>query len=779
MTDGSGTGFVVVTWSPSLAAAVAAKLLADNGARVVRVEPPGGSDLSRRPPLTPDGISAWFRYLCRSATVVGPDEIPSWAAAPDIALVDPTHPAPDGGSDSTVVVELTTYGPGPYGSWRASELTTWALGGYLSFTGAPDREPLWLAGGQAAQHTGSQAAFAALAALHARDHADPGAGNQPGSASPVRGQRVVVSELASVLTAHSWLASSWAACGLVLPRVPSDLIRAADGWCYVMRIVPNEELLMMTGQDDLLAEGITEDIVAWNDHIDRIFAGVASWAASRTVAEIVELGQALRVAVTPVLTAADLVDDPQLAARDWWRHDVPTGLRLPGPAYRTVPLEANGPAADGPPAGGSRRPPADRDTFTPLPGATGPLTGLRVVEVTNNWAGPVAARMFADLGADVIKVEWADRPATRALYWAGPFQDREPDGHERSMYFHELNRNKRDVVIDLSDPTGRDVFLDLIATADVFIENMSARVMPNLELDWPVLSQVNPRLVMVSMSGYGATGPHRDWVAYGSNIETTSGLTSVTGYPDGVLSRTTLFYADPVSGQLGAMAALAALRRVAERGTGEWIDLSLNEAGAGFVADAILHHSATGETPGPQANDDARFAPHGVYRCAGTDNWVAIAVQDDDDWRRLCDEAGFDDLAADPALATLAGRWARRRELDERIGAWTAPLGHYPVARRLQAVGVAAAPVLANWQIPADPHIHHSGFFAPIEHPEVGVYPTPTWPWQFAETPATLRRHAPLFAQDNRQILGEIGLSAATIDALYAKGVTADEPTEE
>ncbi|MFV0257888.1 MAG: CoA transferase [Acidimicrobiales bacterium] len=768
MTDGSGTGFVVVTWSPSLAAAVAAKLLADNGARVARVEPPGGSELSRRPPLTPDGTSAWFRYLCRSATVVGAEELPGWAAAPDVALVDAAHPAPPGLPDSTVVVELTTYGPGPYESWRASELTTWALGGYLSFTGAPDREPLWLPGGQAAQHTGSQAAFAALAALHARDRGISGA---PPTG---RGQRVTVNELASVLTAHSWLASSWAACGLVLPRVPSDLIQAADGWCYVMRIVPNEELLMMTEQSDLIGEGITEDIVAWNDNIDRIFAGVAAWAATRTVAEIVELGQALRVAVTPVMTAAELADDPQLAARDWWQHDEPTGLRLPGPAYRTVPAEAGdaGPAPD-------PRTLRTRPDPQPLAGATGPLTGLRVVEVTNNWAGPVAARMFADLGADVIKVEWADRPATRALFWAGPFQDREPDGHERAMYFHELNRNKRDVVLDLSDPAGRDVFLDLIATADVFIENMSARVMPNLELDWPVLQRVNPRLVMVSMSGYGATGPKRDWVAYGSNIETTSGLTSVTGYPDGVLSRTTLFYADPVSGQLGAMAALAALRRTAERGTGEWIDLSLNEAGAGFVAEALLHQAATGTTPGPRANDDPRFAPHGVYRCAGTDNWVAIAVQDDDDWRRLCDEAGFDDLAADPALATLAGRWERRRELDARIGAWTAPLGQYPVARRLQAVGVAAAPVLANWQILADPHVHHLGFFAPIEHPEVGVYPTPTWPWAFAETPAALRRHAPLFAQDNRQILAEIGLDPAAVDALYAAGVTANEPAEE
>ncbi len=140
--------------------------------------------------------------------------------------------------------------------------------------------------------------------------------------------------------------------------------------------------------------------------------------------------------------------------------------------------------------------------------------------------------------------------------------------------------------------------------------------------------------------------------------------------------------------------------------------------------------------------------------------------------------AGFADLAGDAALGTLEGRWARRRELDERLAAWTAPLGQYEVARRLQAVRVAAAPVLANWQMLADPHIHRSGFFQPVEHPEVGVYPTSTWPWTFSATPAAVRRHAPLFGQDNRQVLREAGLSGEEIEALYASAVTADHPVE-
>jgi crotonobetainyl-CoA:carnitine CoA-transferase CaiB-like acyl-CoA transferase len=404
------------------------------------------------------------------------------------------------------------------------------------------------------------------------------------------------------------------------------------------------------------------------------------------------------------------------------------------------------------------------------------LRGLRVIEVTNNWAGPLCGRFLADLGADVVKIERPTRPATRALFWPGPTQDRQRQGHHRAMYFNELNRNKRDLALDLAEPAGREAFLDLVTGADVVIENNSARVMPNLGLDWPVLHERNPRLVVVSMSGYGADGPRRDWVAYGSNIETTSGLTSTTGYPDGQLSRTTLFYADPVSGIHGAVAVMAALAHVRRTGEGQWIEMSLNECGAAFCCEALLRHAVDGVPPPPAANRDPRFAPHGVYPCAGTDLWVAIAVQSDGDWARFAEVLRRPDLAADPDLATLAGRRARHDELDAAVAAWTSDLEQYEVAWACQRAGVSAAPVLANWQVLPDPHLHHRGFYEPIEHPVVGVYPTTTWPWRFARTPARLARPAPLFGEHNRRILRDAGFDEARIEALYATGVTADEP---
>jgi crotonobetainyl-CoA:carnitine CoA-transferase CaiB-like acyl-CoA transferase len=169
-------------------------------------------------------------------------------------------------------------------------------------------------------------------------------------------------------------------------------------------------------------------------------------------------------------------------------------------------------------------------------------------------------------------------------------------------------------------------------------------------------------------------------------------------------------------------------------------------------------------------------APQGVYPCIGTDHWVALTVRSGDEWQRVATLIGRPDLADDQTLADLSVRHARHDELDEALSAWTRGREQYEVAHALQALGVPAAPVLANWQVLPDPHIHHRQMFQPLVHPVVGAYPTTTWPWKFERTPAQLVRPAPLFAQHNREILAEAGLDDEAIAALYASGTTADEP---
>ncbi|MFT3853356.1 MAG: CoA transferase [Ilumatobacteraceae bacterium] len=750
---------LVIDLSGSVAGGFAGKLLADLGARVVMVEGDGGSALRA------DDL---FDHLAGGKESVVTGDATPWLAAADVILTDgssPWHDAATGAAPGTaVVVDVSPFGrSGPYADWASSDIVTWAMGGYLYFTGAPDREPIWVPGPQAELHAGVHAAIAALVGVHER------------RASGL-GQHVEVSHLEAMLVAHAWLVTSWAANGQLLGRVPMDLIEAKDGWVYVMRIVPKDELFVMIERPDLMDENLTADLPTWYANLDRIFAAVAEWARDKTVAEIVELGQLLRVAVTPVLTGEDVLADEQLAARDWW--EVEGDVRFPGQPYRFTSTQPHrrGPAPALGASSGATPPPAAEVVAGATTSARGPLDGLRIVEVTTNWAGPIAGRFLADLGADSVKVEWATRPATRALVWVGPHQDLQRQSWHRAMYFNELNRNKRGVCIDLSQPDGREAFLDLVRHADVVLENNSARVMPNLGLDYEALRAVNPSVIMVSMSGYGADGPKRDWVAYGANIETTSSLTSITGYPDGQLSRTTLFYADPVSGNYATLAIMAALHHRERTGEGQWIEMSLNESGVSMCVDALMSLQRTGELRPPMGNRDPRLAPQGVYRCVGTDNWVALSVRSADEWRAVAHLIGRDDLADDAELATLAGRRARHDELDAAISTWTAPLEQYEVAAALQAAGVPAAPVLANWQILPDPHIHERGMFQTMVYPVVGAYPAPTWPWRFSRTPARFTRPAPLFAQHNRDILREAGIGEERIEALYASGITADNP---
>jgi crotonobetainyl-CoA:carnitine CoA-transferase CaiB-like acyl-CoA transferase len=398
-----------------------------------------------------------------------------------------------------------------------------------------------------------------------------------------------------------------------------------------------------------------------------------------------------------------------------------------------------------------------------------------VLELTANMAGPLTVRHLADLGADVVKVEFARKPATRAGHWPGGTKAKYH--YNRSGYFNKFNRNKRDICLDVSLPEGRVAFLKLVEWADVLVENNSARVMPNLDLGYDTLRAVNPGLIMLSMSGFGATGPHRDYLAYGSNIELSCGLVSVTGYGPGEVSNTGSFYGDPVAANHGAVAVLAALAHRQRTGRGQFIDLSLTESAAACFAEAIMELTLGGAVPEPRGSRSIRDAPQGVYRCAGDDEWLTLTVQNEVEWRALCSVIGCAELVARLDLHTPGGRRVAHDEIDAAISSWTANQDKKHAARQLQSAGVPAAPVLANWELVTNPGLHERGAFVTIAHPEVGVLPYPGFVWRFSRTPARVRRPAPLFAEHNREVFSTIlGLSDAEIAMLYALEVTADEP---
>ncbi len=776
---------VVLDLSTELAGAYASKLLADLGARVIMLEASEPSSLRRW--NAPDD-AAWggpFAHLGAGKESVVPTDHADARQLLDLLLRRADVLIADDGSpwrndlparlpERVIEVSLSDWGEeGPYAKWRGSEIATWAMGGYMFFTGDPGREPLMLPGGQSQLHLGVHAAIAALTAVRERRRSG-------------HGQRVALNALEANLSAHAWLISSWIASGIALNRSPHDFTKTRDGWALFMRAVPNPNVFLLIDQPERMEQVELTSIDAWQAQLGELYRDVEVWARDYGAEEVATLAQELRIACTPVLDAKGLDENIQLGARDWWEagEDQALGeLRFPGPAYllSDTPACRQGPApALGEHTAAIRQEFADTPRPAPPPAMATtelPLQGLRVVELTSNWAGPIVGRHLGDLGADVIKLEWAARPATRALFMPGPTQDPQRYPYDRAMYFNLLNRNKRDLIVDLSTEDGKAVFLDLISEADVFVENNSARVMPNLRLDQEIVRAHNPRLIYVSMSGFGATGPWRDWSAYGSNIEASSGLASVTGYQPDQVRRTPLFYADPVSGNHATAAILAALEQRERSGEGQYIDIALNEAGAAYFFEALMEYQVSGAVRQPNANRDARFAPQGAYRAMGEDVWIALSVQTDADWVSLCELIERPDLAEDSSLASLEGRRARHDELDAAIAAWTSEREQYEAVRALQGANISAAPILANWQVLHDPHIHASGFYRWIDHSVIGVYPFPSWPWRFSRTPASIRRAAPRFAEHNREVLRELGYSEARIAELYESGVTSDVPT--
>ncbi len=671
------------------------------------------------------------------------------------ALARPANPA-------IVVANADHFGrSGPYASWAGDELTDYALGGYWSIAGDPEREPLRVPGHQAQFHAGLQLAFAALAALRSA--------RQTGE-----GQEIEVSAAEAMLGAHWSTTIAWTHEGRVFLRSGSDLIRAKDGWAHFYSLLVSTNVLLLLDRPDLASDERFATLSGRRDHLAEIDAIAREWCAARPVTEIVEKAQALRVPVTPMADAEWLLGDSHLADRGYFREC--RGKAMPGRPYRWTD-----PWPDARPPDSLARALAVPSPSTPLsaPPASSkparvraPFAGMRVIEVTNNWAGPIACRHLADLGAEVIKVELATKPATRGSHYPG--LDPGKEHWNRSGYFHEMNRNKRAIALNLATDRGRRLFLDLAARADVVIENNSARVMPNLGLAWEQLKEVNPRLVMVSISGFGATGVRRDWIAYGSNIEAASGLAAITGYADDERPyRTGSFIADPIAGGHAAIAAIAGLERRARTGRGSHVEIALTESAMTFMGAAFAHLHEHGAPMPRSGNGETDDAPTGAWPVAGRDDWIAVAVRTDEQWRALCGLAGLDDLAA----LTAAERVARRGQIDERLSAWTRTRSRFEAVRTLQARGVPAAPVLHNWQLHADPHFHARGAFIAIDHPDTGVYPYPGFMWRFSRTAPSVRRAAPRFAEGNDYVFGRLlGLGAAAIERLYAEGVSAREP---
>jgi benzylsuccinate CoA-transferase BbsF subunit len=399
-----------------------------------------------------------------------------------------------------------------------------------------------------------------------------------------------------------------------------------------------------------------------------------------------------------------------------------------------------------------------------------PLDGIRVANFGWVWAGPVVGQTLGFLGADVVKIESRARiDLTRML---PPFGEgvRDPD---RSLSNHACWAGNGSVSLNLKLPAAQQLARDFITTCDVVIENFGPGVMEGLHLGWDDLRAVKPDLVMFSMPAAGLTGPLKDIRTYGLSLTSMTGLDSLTGYDDGPPIPVENAFSDPYNGIMGAFAILTALRHRDRTGEGQHIDYSQQEAVMQMVGPAFMDYALNGRAAGPMGNRHplGALAPHGVFRCAGEDRWISIAVTSDEAWRALVAAMGTPDWGTAPDLATLAGRRAALDDVHRRLAEWTAGCDDYELAARLQSVGVAAAPVLNVADLLRDPHYRARGTFIEVTHP-LGFRETIYGAYvKLSRTPAEVRT-GPWIGQDNERVFKQLlGMSDERYDALVDQQV--------
>jgi benzylsuccinate CoA-transferase BbsF subunit len=398
-----------------------------------------------------------------------------------------------------------------------------------------------------------------------------------------------------------------------------------------------------------------------------------------------------------------------------------------------------------------------------------PLSGIRVADFTWVWAGPFATLQLAHLGAEVIRIESQSRVCvTRRI---PPFADGQA-GPNRSGYYNQYNQGKASICLNLKTPEGLEVAKKLVSVSDIVSENFAAGVMDKMGLGYEALRQVKPDIIMIAMSGYGASGPESAYVSYGPAQVPMSGLSSLTGFPGFPPMHVGFSYGDPNGGLHGAFAVLAALLHRAQTGEGQYIDLSQWETSVAVLGEGLMEQVMNGTQPPRMGNRDPYMAPHGLFRCQGDDRWVSIVAADEEEWQRLCTGMGRPELAADPRFATLAARKQNEDALEELLNSWTAQLTAEDVTTRLQAAGVAAFPAFTNKELAEDPHLRSRGFFVELPHAEVGVRQHAGVPWVFSETPCQVRRPAPCVGQDTDDMLHSVlGYTAEEIALLRERGV--------
>jgi crotonobetainyl-CoA:carnitine CoA-transferase CaiB-like acyl-CoA transferase len=770
------------------------RILADLGADVIRVEPPGGARSRLLPPFH-QGHSLFFaaRNANKRGVAVdlddsaGRERLVRLVESADV-LIETTPPGflaerglgPDRlleRNPGLVVTSITDFGQtGPYREWRANEWVQLAMSGVLSRSGLGARDPLVPPGQMMIDSTAIQAAWATLVAYWNR-------------LSTGRGDHVDVSIAEASLQVMDPAVGS-ASVSPVAALVPTrdrpvsaifPSFRCADGHIRLLVLAPRQwrSVFSWIGEPEEFSDPAFEHFPKRMESVDALHAVYDAFFRDRSKVEVSEEGQERGVAIAPVLTVADALRTPHFETRGVFVDDevapgvcarMPRGFvevdgRRAGFRHRAPSLGEHDVLLDAPAV---PRPPT---VGVPRGASVRPLAGIRIVDFGSVVIGNELGRLFADQGAEVIKVE------NRAF----PDIWRTALGKEMTPGFAATGRNKQSFGVNLRTPEGNAIMKRLVATADVVLENFKPGTLENLGLGVEVLREVRPDLIMLSTNANGSTGPWSSWLGYGPLVRCTSGITSMWRYPDDEsgFGEPTTAYPDHMGARVCATAVCAALLRRQRTGQGAVIEAAQVEMIIAQLSDIYLATSLGHDSvSSPYGNHSDLGAPWGVYPCAGDDEWCVITVSDDADWSNLCSVMGSPEWVCSSDYGTGELRIANRDALDAHIVGWTSTQEPRSLMERLQAAGVAAAWMMRPPDDHAvDPHFAERGFYRTLDQPGLGPILMEDGPFRSTETPSVPVDPAPLHGQHTREIcIRLLGMADDEIAALVEAGVL-EEPT--
>ncbi len=715
-----------------------ARVFGDMGADVIKVEPPGGDPARGTPPFAGDrpGPDRSLMFMDRNrgkksvildlANEEGRERVRALAARVDVVVEDSqpgTLAAIGLGFDhlsqanaGLVYVSITTFGQtGPQSGYAGGELIAQATGGILFANGDDGQRPAMAPDDLISNISCLHAAFGALAAIRQRRETG-------------RGQHVDVSRQEVVLYCQGNYIPRYSTTGRVTKREGRhgamggvNLFTCADGdFISLAPFMAHHFRRLATDVigDEVLANPELESNPARNEDATRVLINerIEKYAATVKRDDFVERGQKAGVPAVPIMTPEEALNHPHNAERAFF-HEVEdkNGHRtVPGAPFRmsTTPWRVDLPV----PTVGQHtdevlaeldRPAGQRAAQSGRDGVeAGALEGLRVADFTRAFAGPIATMFLGFLGAQVVKLE------------SGDLEDNRGGGQAT---FQELNRAKLSATIDTRKPEGKDLIKQLVSRSDLVVENFRPNVMGRLELDYEALRVAKPDLIMVSMPGFGHSGPLKDYYAYGQQIIGTTGLLTLWGHLESQLDvRVKYAFPDYVAAIASSLACLAALEYRNETGRGQFIELAQFESLAHLLGVTYMDSTSNGRPQTSRGNDSWTHAPHDVYRCTGDDEWVAIAVETGEQWVALVEAMGSPAWSGDSRFSSLSDRRANKGTLDIHINEWTETRGRHEVETLLQGVGVPAGILATAKDLYDDPHLRSRGEIVSIDHGEDG-----------------------------------------------------------